>query len=112
MVDEDAFQEQMDLLQQGFIARLPARVDAMEQAMRKWVAGGGEADLRVLLRLLHSLAGTAGTFGLPHTGEEARRLEDVVASWLASDRSAPGDIEAFAVSLQRLRGGTGALLMK
>lgn len=103
MTAEDTLREQMRLLQQGFIARLPARIDAMQQAMHQWTAGGDEAGLRALHRLLHSLAGTAGTFGLPGTGDEARRLEDIVASWLADDRIAESDVTAFTVALQGLR---------
>ncbi|HEV2610353.1 MAG TPA: Hpt domain-containing protein [Noviherbaspirillum sp.] len=103
MTGEETLREQMRLLQHGFIAKLPARIDAMEQAMHQWIAGGDEASLRALHRLLHSLAGTAGTFDLPDTGDEARRLEDIVASWLADDQIAESDVKAFAVALQDLR---------
>ncbi|WP_334187706.1 Hpt domain-containing protein [Noviherbaspirillum sp.] len=112
MTADDNLQEQMRLLQNGFLARLPARIDAMEQAMHRWIAGGDEADLRVLHRLLHSLAGTAGTFGLQDTGEASRRLENTVASWLASEEHTKADIATFAASLRRLRAVPVAISMQ
>jgi chemotaxis protein histidine kinase CheA len=112
MAADDSLQEQMRLLQQGFLARLPARIDAMEQAMHQWTAGGEEADLRVLHRLLHSLAGTAGTFGLRDTGEESRRLENMVASWLGNAKPTKADIDILTLSLRRLRGVSDTISMQ
>ena len=45
---------------------------------------GGEAEVAALRSCLHHLAGSAGSYGYPLLGENARRLERALASWLAT----------------------------
>lgn len=58
--------------QDRFAKELPSRLDAIQQVWNaeKDIAIGGE-----FYRLVHSLAGAAGTFGFPLLGERARELE-------------------------------------
>jgi signal transduction histidine kinase/CheY-like chemotaxis protein len=60
--------EEFDAIRQAFTAALPARFDAMRQAItgRDWDELG---------RLAHSMKGSAGSFGLPGVTDCARELE-------------------------------------
>ena len=60
--DLDHARAQLQLLQSGFVARLPARLDDIRAAADRLVAGGGDRpELDHLHRLVHSLTGSAGT---------------------------------------------------
>ena len=56
-----------DLVEE-FVAELPARVQALEQAC-------ADADLDALARLAHQLKGSAGGYGFPSITEVAAELE-------------------------------------
>ena len=60
---------QFDALIAEYRTDLPAKLDAME-ALR---SAGRITELR---RALHTLAGSAGTFGLPEVGDAARAAEE------------------------------------
>ena len=59
-------------LQESFAAELPARFTVLWQA---WNNGRPDPESGEFYRLVHSLAGSAGTFGFPQLGERARDLE-------------------------------------
>ena len=67
------------LLASAFLAKLPARLDSIDAAYAQ-CSGGGQEAWTELHRLLHSLGGAAGTFGLPELGLEARRIEHLIDS--------------------------------
>ncbi|MBU1191494.1 MAG: diguanylate cyclase [Gammaproteobacteria bacterium] len=78
----DSIQKQQDIQQQlqalrgSFAAQLPERIADIEQGWKVLLsATPPEADLYELYRKLHSLAGSAGTFGMPELGQQARRVE-------------------------------------
>lgn len=82
---------------------LPGRIAELES---RW--GGIErgratpGDLEELLRAAHSLAGSAGTFGLAAVGRGARALEEDLRALIASpDASRAAQVGA---ALHRLRG--------
>jgi diguanylate cyclase (GGDEF)-like protein len=58
-------------LQNIFIEELPSRLDTIQAAWNK----GDVADSGEFHRLVHSLSGSAGTFGFPRLGNAARELE-------------------------------------
>jgi HPt (histidine-containing phosphotransfer) domain-containing protein len=60
---------QFDALLAEYRAELPQKLDAMEAL---WSAG----RIPELRRALHTLAGSAGTFGLPQVGDQARAAEE------------------------------------
>ena len=62
----------------GLAARL-SRIDRLWQALA--LDPVAEKDIVDLRRELHSLAGSAGTFGLPALGETARAAEDELDSF-------------------------------
>lgn len=59
-------------LQESFVAELPARFTVLWQA---WNKGQPDPESGEFYRLVHSLAGSAGTFGFPQLGQRARDLE-------------------------------------
>lgn len=60
---------QFDALIAEYRAELPAKIAQMEAL---WSAG----RIAELKRVLHTLAGSAGTFGLPEVGDAARAAEE------------------------------------
>ena len=76
----NAVQAQFAILAQGFIARLPARLEAMDTAPAQCHSDPGtRAGWDELHRLLHSLGGAAGSFGLTDLGLAARAIEQAIA---------------------------------
>lgn len=58
-----------------YLLSLPGRIDRIRAL---WVSTRGAGDtqgLRELVREVHSIAGSGGTFGLPAVSESARALE-------------------------------------
>lgn len=72
---EDEFED----LRRGYARDLPAKVARIEDAWSHVVAAGtGGETLDTLRRMVHSLVGGAGSFGLPAVTERARALEVAV----------------------------------
>jgi chemotaxis protein histidine kinase CheA len=70
------FMAKMKALETVFINGLPERMQEISNAVDTCVAQPGEASVVAILhRYLHSIAGTAGTFGYAELGERARELE-------------------------------------
>jgi len=96
----------LDDLRASFRDRLAERVGEIEAAWEA-VARGGDASpeaLSQLLRLAHSLYGTAGTFGYPEAGLASRALEHGVREIL--DRPGPpraADLAALGPLVSALR---------
>jgi len=98
-------QGQVDLMGKVFLGRLPVRFEKMHAALAECRAGAADpkASLAELHRLLHSLAGAAGTFGFAGLGQRARQIETRVAALLASGRHADADLEQLAQALTTLQ---------
>jgi HPt (histidine-containing phosphotransfer) domain-containing protein len=69
LVSEFADDPEMAQLVETFVAVLPERAAAIEDALFQW-------DLDVLLTLAHQLKGTGGSYGFPSITEAAARLEE------------------------------------
>jgi len=67
--------DKLRVLQERFINELPSRLNSILQAWQQCQIISVDSDF---YRLLHSLAGSAGTFGFPLLGECARELELLV----------------------------------
>jgi chemotaxis protein histidine kinase CheA len=65
---------------EGLGARL-ARIEVAWSALAK----GASAELAGIERELHSIAGSAETFGMPGAGRAARAAESLVARWRGRD---------------------------
>ncbi|SNT10984.1 Hpt domain-containing protein [Noviherbaspirillum humi] len=72
-----AVQEKLEALRRRYHAGLPGRLAQIKAAAERCQAMQPE-DVETLHRLLHSLAGSAGVYGMPELGAEARRLEVVL----------------------------------
>lgn len=72
-------QELNDALQalaQVYIAKLPSKLTEIEVASQRFQNDPSDRENFILLhRLLHTMAGSAGTFGFPEMGDQARDLE-------------------------------------
>ncbi len=70
------FMAKMKALEDLFVKGLPERMQEISDAVDACVAQPGEATVVAILhRYLHSVAGTAGTFGFQELGARARALE-------------------------------------
>jgi len=87
--DKDAMAEAMRKAVEGFVSRLPAKVDALLQLRQ---AG----DLEELRRLIHQLKGAGAGFGFPRISETAARAE-------AAIKAAAG-VEAVCAGVEELIG--------
>ncbi len=80
----DTLAEQMALLRNSYMARLPAELKALSSLAASLSGGEHErAHLDELHHRLHKLSGSGGTFGLAALSEYARTLEQQVKYWLA-----------------------------
>lgn len=83
-MSDDAVQAKVDLMARVFMGRLPVRFEKMNDALALCRASPQADDSWVELhRLLHSLAGAAGTFGCDALGAHAARIEQRVKQLLA-----------------------------
>lgn len=81
MTDKQELEQTLQDLAAHYAAELPGKMADIESRMRALLAGGANAaDLRLLHRQLHSLHGSAKTFGFPAVSEAARELEALVAN--------------------------------
>lgn len=82
--DNSQARQILESLRQGFVSQIPQRLAAIEQC---WVNCHMEEDplpaLRELVRLAHSLRGSAKTFGQMALGEAAGNLEAELSAWVA-----------------------------
>ncbi|HTD04195.1 response regulator, partial [Undibacterium sp.] len=72
----DSLQEKLRALEAVFLAKLPSRLQEMEDALGLFLQQPENKEhLALLHRLLHTMAGSAGTFGFPVVGTRAREFE-------------------------------------
>ncbi len=87
-------------LHASFRAQLPDRFDEMRAAWSGALEGvQREESRKEFRRLVHSLAGAAGSFGLPELTHQARQIEELLAGLAAGDAAVPADLAA-AISLR------------
>ena len=73
------FQARYRVLQQQFCADLPARLEHILTAGNSWLASGTQAvSGDEFLTSVHSLAGSAGSFGFPEITRLCQRIEDAL----------------------------------
>ena len=83
---DPAFRARLAALNDKFAATVPGILEKITQALAACVAlappaagtAPPEAAVRALHELLHGVAGSAGTFGFPTLGREARHVEHMV----------------------------------
>jgi len=75
---EAEFRARLEALNARFAAQLPLMLEKTAQALAACVAGGAEPGVQQLAALhesLHSVAGSAATFGYATLGQQARHIE-------------------------------------
>lgn len=95
----------LQALRDDYAARLPAEI----QSLRALVSDLSDPELQrasldQLGRKLHKLAGSAGSFGFPELGKQAKKLELQAQAWLAANQLDMGMLRVFAVAISALDG--------
>ena len=93
--EREEFDNALAGMRREYAAALPAKLARIESLWREIGAGASKDD--ELLRVVHSIAGAAGTFGLAEVGDAALELEEA----LKSPRD-PASIEAGIARLLRV----------
>ena len=105
--DDKAVQAKVDVLAKVFLGRLPVRYEKMNATLALCRADRGGKDNWVELhRLLHSLAGAAGTFGCDALGEQAGLIELLLKDMLAQSTRTEADVDEVARLLNIMQGST------
>ena len=87
---------QLLVLRQGFVAKLPAKLAALEAAV---LASGHDPEaLAAATTLAHRLRGSAGSFGQPAVGVAVGRIEELL-ELAAAGLAGPGLEEDLALAL-------------
>jgi HPt (histidine-containing phosphotransfer) domain-containing protein len=105
----EAFKQQMAALLQDYRNSLPPRFAEVDARWALIMAGtAGPDTFQVLLRELHTLAGSAKTFGLAELGQAARAAELHLEPFCAAAAMPlAGDRETFVRLLAELRLSAG-----
>jgi HPt (histidine-containing phosphotransfer) domain-containing protein len=102
LVDPE-FLARLRALNDKFAASLPATLDKLEAARASLqLEVPDPVGLKELHQILHTIAGSAGTFGFAVLGQQARRLEQRMRMLMAETASR-GDWEAWMADLQRFQ---------
>ncbi|MBF0371068.1 MAG: EAL domain-containing protein [Magnetococcales bacterium] len=81
-------------------AKLPEKLQQMQTLWQNLQKGAWQPEqLRELHRLVHSLAGSGGTFGFPQIGLEARKVEILLKNFL-EEEDPPGKSEQNKISAE------------
>lgn len=91
-------------LQAGFGLKLPGRLAAIDAALQDCRDQPQQQEhLETLHRQLHTMAGSAGTFGYDALGVRAREFEQEVKGWLTQQRWSERDLDRLALLLPELK---------
>ena len=100
---DTSLQAKVDQLAQAFLIKLPARLDKMDAAFAQCRRDPANAEpWRELYRLLHSLGGAAGTFGVAELGLEARCIEEAIKPRLEKSDWNTEELDGIATALAAL----------
>lgn len=98
-----AFQEKFRALQQGWQALLPARLQEAGERLQACRERPDDTQaVADLHRLLHTLAGSAGTFGFAAIGERAKAAENELEPLLATATRSAADFDGTARAIDGL----------
>jgi HPt (histidine-containing phosphotransfer) domain-containing protein len=103
----DPVQAKVELMAKVFVGRLPVRFEKMNEALALCRASPQDpANWIELHRLLHSLAGAAGTFGCDALGAHAARIEQRIKQLLALPDRSPTHLDEIGHALASLQSST------
>ncbi|WP_395407937.1 Hpt domain-containing protein [Pseudoduganella sp. UC29_106] len=88
---DPAFQDRLQALRDKYAASIPERLQAVADALALCRGAiGSEQHIEQLHHALHSIAGSAGSFGFKPLGDDARRVEQQVRALMGKERSWEG----------------------
>jgi diguanylate cyclase (GGDEF)-like protein len=76
-----------------YISELPQKINNMRLAWQKVSEQKDTSDLRHLRIMIHSLAGSSGSFGLPHIQQQAEQLEALLRNITFNDKQQQKNID-------------------
>ena len=98
------FLDKLNQLKRDFAAQLPLRLLAIDDALQACrEQPRDEARRQEVHRLLHSLGGTAGSFGFAQLGLDAHKLEAEVAALVQRGSWGEADMAQIAQALTMLK---------
>ena len=90
-------------LRTEFRGSMPAKLTRLRSLWGRIDCGEPDPDaLEILRRELHTMAGSAGTFGLPQVGKAAAAAEDALAGLKEGSRPGAKRAAKFAALLDKL----------
>ena len=96
-------QQALDLFRAQFAQSLPARMAQVQEQLQACRAAPAEDEpLRALHRLVHALAGSAGTFGLPQFGAACKAIEGQLDELLVRSVRSREDFDPVGAALAAL----------
>ena len=99
---QESLHDALRALEALFLTKLPAKFAEIQQALNEFVSRPNEREtLSLLHRLLHTMAGSAGTFGFPSIGSEARSLEGKLKPLLDEYTWSPEQLQNFALEMKQ-----------
>lgn len=107
MIGDDELQAKVDVMAKVFLGRLHVRYEKMNEAYALCRHDAGDAAAWTELhRLLHSLAGAAGSFGCDALGARAKAVEEQVRALQAAPVKTQEDVESVGRALAALQSET------
>ncbi len=104
-------ERQLAALRVAYIEKLPGKFEDLAKLIAEARALGTDESADALMRLAHTLAGTAGSYGLDDVSQAARKIEELIGK-PSDERSAGAWAEidaALDVALQSLPGAAEAV---
>ena len=101
--------EELEAIRQRFAAKIPEKVQAIEQTARLLRSGGGAEPEVVerLFQLAHGLAGSAAIFGFKDLAQAAAALEVLVTSRSDDPVASASWSRRIASAVRRIRRSAG-----
>lgn len=93
----------LQALRDDYAARLPNEIQSLRDLVSNLTKPELQQEsLNKLNQKLHKLAGSAGSFGFPDLGKQAKKLELQTQTWLTNDQLDMGMLRIFAVAIASL----------
>lgn len=97
------FLEKFNDLKKDFAASVSLRLKVIEEALQHVILQPEDEDrLHALHRLVHSLSGTAGSFGLVQLGLDARKIENQIVALVGCPNRSAKDLILIAEAVAEL----------
>ena len=105
MDGEAKFLQQVETLKSSYIAALPVKISAINQLWEKQkdTSRYNEGLIKELINLMHTIAGSAGTFGFTNISTEFILLQEELNYCIKKKTISPKNQIDIDASLQRAR---------